>query len=140
MYLEAMEASFLVTAHWSSNMYIGRIDLHLLKVTGMPNCSLALFALRRVEIEKLVSMWFGGYWVPDIVDRVVNLVLQGEDWDEELAWLGLSEVERGVLGQREEARERVELTKLRLEREAWAEAQMVSPWDPWNGEVEESWD
>ena len=62
----------------------------------------------------------------DIVERVVSLVLEGEDWGEELAWLVMSEGEREVLREREKALEREELRQLRLSREIWAEGSSVS--------------
>ncbi|MEO0683465.1 MAG: hypothetical protein AAFY76_00055 [Cyanobacteria bacterium J06649_11] len=106
----------------------------------MSSHRLALFQLRRLELRRGVSSWFGDYWLPDIVERVVSLVLAEEDWGEELSWLTLSEGEREVLREREKALEREELRELRLSREFWAESQMASPWEPFEWVEEESWD
>ena len=140
MYLEAVEESAVVTASWCNNTYLGRLDRHLLLVTGMSSHRLALFQLRRLELRRGVSSWFGDYWLPDTVERVVSLVLAEEDWGEELSWLTLSEGEREVLREREKALEREELRELRLSREFWAESQMASPWEPFEWVEEESWD
>ena len=116
------------------------LDRRLLSITGMSSHRLALFKLRRLELLRGVSSWFGDHCLPDIVERVVSLVLEGEDWGEELAWLVMSEGEREVLREREKALEREELRQLRLSREIWAESQMASPWESFEWVEEESWD
>ena len=80
MYLEAVEESYQVTASWYNNTYLGMLDRRLLSITGMSSHRLALFKLRRLELLRGVSSWFGDYCLSDIVERVVSLVLEGEDW------------------------------------------------------------
>ena len=78
LYWSALRESFEVTAGWSSNVYINRIERHLFSVTGATNEWGGIFVLRAWELRGVMSGILGeclGLDLPGVVESVVTLTL-----------------------------------------------------------------